>query len=399
MRSATLVVVCLVALAAAASGTAAGDSGVVASVTDGDTLRLTDGRRVRLVQVDTPELGGGECYSRAARTQLLQLAGPGTRVRLTTDPRLDRVDRYGRLLAYVEVGRTNVNVELVRRGAATVYFYRGERGTHAARLLSAGNAARAARRGLWGACPNAVWNPEGAATTGSSGPTRVAEAATARPAGKLRLLLPGRLHPPVRPGGRSRLRGRPLPQLPRARTRSARLRRPGRRRARLRGLTVADRRRRSVHEDQVRDPTRMADRVLHREYASPGVSEHGDRLQAEVAPHSVEVVDLRPNRDIVGLHAVRRPAATALVVVDEAERVCEPVELREEVGVVEVGPAVDDDDRRAVADVAAEQPVWGTSCARPRRRSRPSRSARCRRGCPSPRALPSSPVRFRRSRR
>ena len=81
MRSATLVVVCLVALAAAASGTAAGDSGVVASVTDGDTLRLTDGRRVRLVQVDTPELGGGECYSRAARTQLLQLAGPGTRVR------------------------------------------------------------------------------------------------------------------------------------------------------------------------------------------------------------------------------------------------------------------------------------------------------------------------------
>ena len=171
MRSATLVIVCLVALAAAASGTAAGDSGVVASVTDGDTLRLTDGRRVRLVQIDTPELGGGECYSRAARTQLLQLAGPGTRVRLTTDPRLDPVDRYGRLLAYVEVGRTNVNVELVRRGAATVYFYRGERGTNAARLLSAGNAARSARRGLWGACPNAVWNPEGAATTGSSGPT------------------------------------------------------------------------------------------------------------------------------------------------------------------------------------------------------------------------------------
>ena len=33
-------------------------------------------------------------------------------MRLTTDPQLDRVDRYGRLLAYVEVGRTNVNLEL-----------------------------------------------------------------------------------------------------------------------------------------------------------------------------------------------------------------------------------------------------------------------------------------------
>jgi micrococcal nuclease len=143
---------------------------VVASVYDGDTLTLRDGRRVRLLQVDTPELGSGECYSRAARTALRALAPPGGRIVLESDRALDRVDRYGRLLAYVEVGRTNVNLELVRRGAATVYFYRGERGTHAAGLLSAGNAARAARRGLWGACPKAVWNPESAATTGSSGP-------------------------------------------------------------------------------------------------------------------------------------------------------------------------------------------------------------------------------------
>ena len=169
MRPLALLVLCLATLAAPAAGSAA-DGGVVASVTDGDTLRLTDGRRVRLVQVDTPELGGGECYSRAARTQLLALARPGTRVRLTTDPRLDRVDRYGRLLAYVTVGRTNVNVELVRRGAATVYFYRGERGIHAGELLAAGGAARSARRGLWGACPRAVWNPERAAVTGLPGP-------------------------------------------------------------------------------------------------------------------------------------------------------------------------------------------------------------------------------------
>ena len=47
------------------------ESGIVASVYDGDTLTLTSGQRVRLLQIDTPELGSGECYSRAARTALL----------------------------------------------------------------------------------------------------------------------------------------------------------------------------------------------------------------------------------------------------------------------------------------------------------------------------------------
>jgi micrococcal nuclease len=169
VRRLLLILLCLALLPAADAGTAATGGGVVASVTDGDTLRLKDGRRVRLVQIDTPEVGGGECYSRAARKQLLQLAAPGTRVRVSTDPRLDRVDRYGRLLAYVTVGRTNVNVELVRRGAATVYFYGGERGVHATQLLAAGRAARAAGRGLWGACRGAVWNPERAAVTSGSG--------------------------------------------------------------------------------------------------------------------------------------------------------------------------------------------------------------------------------------
>jgi micrococcal nuclease len=170
VRRLLLILLCFALLPAAGAGTASTGVGVVASVTDGDTLRLQDGRRVRLVQIDTPELGGGECYSRAARKQLLQLAGPGTRVYVSPDPRLDRVDAYGRLLAYVLVGDTNVNVELVRRGGATVYFYRGERGVHAGALLAAGRAARATRRGLWGACPRAVWNPERAAITGRSGP-------------------------------------------------------------------------------------------------------------------------------------------------------------------------------------------------------------------------------------
>jgi endonuclease YncB( thermonuclease family) len=95
---------------------------VVASVTDGDTLRLTNGLRVRLLQIDTPELGSGECYSRAARTALLVRVPLGSKVVLEADPRLDRVDRYGRLLRYVRRGSMNVNVALVRAGAAAPYF-------------------------------------------------------------------------------------------------------------------------------------------------------------------------------------------------------------------------------------------------------------------------------------
>lgn len=160
------------AVAAAQSGTVAfrAESGVVASVYDGDTLTLADGQRVRLLQIDTPELGSGECYSRAARTELLRLVPVGSRIVLEADSRLDRVDRYGRLLRYVRHSGVNVNLELVRRGAATPYFYGGERGRYASALTSAASAAKKTKRGLWKACPSTALDPYAAVQTGRSGP-------------------------------------------------------------------------------------------------------------------------------------------------------------------------------------------------------------------------------------
>jgi endonuclease YncB( thermonuclease family) len=143
---------------------------VVASVYDGDTLTLRDGRRVRLLQIDTPELGSGECYSRAARAALVSLAPPGKRVVLDADPALDRTDRYGRLLRYVKRNGVNVNVELARRGAAAPYFYRGDRGRYASSLMRAARGAKAAKRGLWRACASTVLDPFRAVETGRSGP-------------------------------------------------------------------------------------------------------------------------------------------------------------------------------------------------------------------------------------
>ncbi|MHB8059812.1 MAG: thermonuclease family protein [Gaiellaceae bacterium] len=124
---------------------------LVRQVNDGDTITLEGGDRVRLVQIDAPELLD-ECYGRNAKDVLRQLLPEGTRVGLVRDPRLDDRDKFGRLLRYVMKGSLNVNLALVEKGAASVYFFHGDRGSNAAEFLGAAQRARAAGRGAWGAC-------------------------------------------------------------------------------------------------------------------------------------------------------------------------------------------------------------------------------------------------------
>lgn len=131
-------------------------------VVDGDTVALRNGQRVRLVQIDTPEVYFGvECYGRAASRTTKTLLPVGSRVRLFVEPATDRVDQYGRLLRYVVRvnGAVNVNVRLVAIGAAAPYFYKGRRGRYAARLEVLAKTARARKRGLWGACPHTPYDP------------------------------------------------------------------------------------------------------------------------------------------------------------------------------------------------------------------------------------------------
>ena len=162
--SGALAAACALAVALVSPAARGAPASAVAHVVDGDTIVLVGGDRVRLLQIDTPELGSGECYSRAAARALRRLLRTGTRVQLEADPRLDSVDRFGRLLRYVRRGPLNVNLELVRRGAATVWFYDGARGRYSGALLRAALEARAAGRGLWGACET-VWDPDEPATT------------------------------------------------------------------------------------------------------------------------------------------------------------------------------------------------------------------------------------------
>jgi len=137
------------------------DEATVERVADGDSLVLRGGARVRLLQIDAPELGEGECHGRESLRELEDMLQPGDAIVLESDPRLDRIDRYQRLLRYVLSvdSDTNVNVELVRRGAATPFFRGDRRGEYADTLLDAVSDARDERRGMWRAC-RVSWAPQ-----------------------------------------------------------------------------------------------------------------------------------------------------------------------------------------------------------------------------------------------
>lgn|GEM_PF-473497 len=134
-------------------------------VYDGDTLTLTTGQRVRLLQIDTPELSPKECYGLEAKAALIELLdGPGD-ISLKSDPNLDDKDRYGRLLRYLFKGKTNINLKLVEIGAAAPYFYKSEKGTYADEILKAAKKAKASNKGFWKRCPNTILTPTRALTT------------------------------------------------------------------------------------------------------------------------------------------------------------------------------------------------------------------------------------------
>jgi micrococcal nuclease len=127
----------------------------VERVVDGDTIEVgIDGRTedVRYIGVDTPETvkpgAPVECYGPQA-TEFNHELVEGETVRLRFDRELR--DVYGRLLAYVYVGETFVNAELVSGGYARTLEI--EPNTSQAGLLSRlQSQAAAAGRGLWGSC-------------------------------------------------------------------------------------------------------------------------------------------------------------------------------------------------------------------------------------------------------
>lgn len=150
----------------------------ITKVYDGDTITLSTGEKVRFLQIDTPELSPAECYGEEARSALVALLNAPGQLSLKTDPKLDKVDRYGRLLRYVFIGKTNINLKLVEIGAAAPYFYKGDKGQYSAQILKAAQTAKAKSLGLWKSCPGTQLTPTNAVTTISAVSTATASASS-----------------------------------------------------------------------------------------------------------------------------------------------------------------------------------------------------------------------------
>jgi micrococcal nuclease len=137
---------------ASSTGAPRGCRAVVVHVEDGDTVDVRIGgraERVRYIGIDAPEIphhGVGGAPGGAAARRLNEALAAGRQVRLELDQ--ERRDRYGRLLAYVWVGRTMINLEMIRRGYARALSI-PPNVRHAAWFARAQAEARAARRGLW----------------------------------------------------------------------------------------------------------------------------------------------------------------------------------------------------------------------------------------------------------
>jgi micrococcal nuclease len=114
---------------------------------DGDSLVLVDGRQVRLLGVNAPEMSpAAQPLARAARTLTAQLA-EGQHVTLVFET--EHADHYGRLLAHVQLpdGRDLEEI-LLRRGLGWLVAI-PPNVEWVARLATAEAEAQAARRGVW----------------------------------------------------------------------------------------------------------------------------------------------------------------------------------------------------------------------------------------------------------
>jgi micrococcal nuclease len=130
-------------------------SATITRVVDGDTVIAGVGGeelRVRLIGIDTPEtVAPGqpvECFGPAA-SAFTHRRLEGRDVELEFD--VERLDRYGRTLAYVWLGGELFNETLVREGYAVVTTFPPDV-RYVDRFVSAQRAAREQHLGLWGAC-------------------------------------------------------------------------------------------------------------------------------------------------------------------------------------------------------------------------------------------------------
>lgn len=135
----------------------------VARVVDGDTLKLSNGQKIRLIGVDTPEVHYSDKLLRDAKSShrdihAIQGLGRraayftkglclGKRVRLEYD--VDAIDKYGRVLAYVYLSDgTFINAKILEEGYGKVMTI-PPNVKYADYFLRLQKSARSNNKGLW----------------------------------------------------------------------------------------------------------------------------------------------------------------------------------------------------------------------------------------------------------
>jgi micrococcal nuclease len=91
-------------------------------VFDGDTILLQDGRKIRLIGINSPELArkgkSSQAFAKKAKIQLKRILSAYQKINLSYD--LVTKDKYNRTLAYVYLpDGTDVQVQMLRLGLAT----------------------------------------------------------------------------------------------------------------------------------------------------------------------------------------------------------------------------------------------------------------------------------------
>ena len=124
-------------------------------VIDGDTVVLSNNERVRLIGINTPE--SGRFYYEEARDRLIELA-EGKNVTLERD--VENIDIYNRLLRYIYINNTFVNLILVEEGYARAYPFEPNI-QYKKEFYEAERTARYNKAGMWVNVPNiTILNPE-----------------------------------------------------------------------------------------------------------------------------------------------------------------------------------------------------------------------------------------------
>jgi micrococcal nuclease len=119
------------------------ETATIAQVVDGDTVELTDGRRVRYIGINTPERD--QPYYQEATEANRQLVD-GKDVQLEFDQ--ETFDKYGRTLAYIWVDGQMVNLTMLRDGFANAFTV-PPNVKYEEQFRQAEREAREAERGLW----------------------------------------------------------------------------------------------------------------------------------------------------------------------------------------------------------------------------------------------------------